>query len=217
MKVIIYVEGPSDKAAMEALLMSLIELKRKQGITIEFFDAPSGDKKASVLTKVPIKAVNMIMNDPSAMVIALPDLYPRNKAFPHVTFNEMSDGIRERFHKALQQKGGADDVRLQTRFHVFCFKHDLEALLLTAENALKKRLCVNTLKRTWKLPVEEQNHDCPPKRVIENLFKQHDMQYKGTADAPAILADCEYHDLALRCPQCFKPFIDFLEGLQIST
>jgi hypothetical protein len=78
MKVMIYVEGPSDKAAMEALLMSLIELKRKQGITIEFFDAPSGDKKASVLTKVPIKAVNMIMNDPSAMVIALPDLYPRN-------------------------------------------------------------------------------------------------------------------------------------------
>ncbi|MEI6259851.1 MAG: DUF4276 family protein [Deltaproteobacteria bacterium] len=217
MKVIIYVEGPSDKAAMEALLRSLVEWKRKQGISIEFFDAPSGDKKTSVLAKVPIKAVNMIMNDPSAVVIALPDLYPKNKAFPHVTFNEMSAGIRERFHKALKQKGCADDVRLQKRFQVFCFKHDLEVLLLAAEDALKERLGVTTLKRTWKLPVEEQDHDWPPKRVVENLFKQHDMRYKDTVDTPAILAGCDYNALALRCPQCFKPFIDFLEGLQISA
>lgn len=64
---------------------------------------------------------------------------------------------------------------------------------------------------------EEQDHEQPPKRIIENLFKQHNMRYKDTADAPAILGDCEYQALALRCPQCFKPFVDFLESLQIST
>ena len=35
MKVIVYVEGPSDKLAMEALLRPLLERKRGNGVSID--------------------------------------------------------------------------------------------------------------------------------------------------------------------------------------
>ncbi len=37
MRVIIYVEGPSNKNAMEALLVNLIDKKSEEGVSIEFF------------------------------------------------------------------------------------------------------------------------------------------------------------------------------------
>jgi hypothetical protein len=40
--VVVYVEGPSDKAAMTALLAPLLEQKRKKGIAIDFFESPTG-------------------------------------------------------------------------------------------------------------------------------------------------------------------------------
>lgn len=82
MKVIVFVEGPSDKSALQALLRPLIELKRQEGVAIEFFDSPSGDKKETLLVKVPRKAVNILRNEPDSFVVAMPDLYPKNKAFP---------------------------------------------------------------------------------------------------------------------------------------
>ncbi len=44
-RVIIYVEGRSDKDAMTALLQRLIEQKRQEGMSIEFFEAPGGDRE----------------------------------------------------------------------------------------------------------------------------------------------------------------------------
>jgi hypothetical protein len=88
-KVLIYVEAPSDKAGMQELLLPLIDEKRKRGIAIEFFETPEGDRKASVLTKVPVKAVNILKNTPECIVVAMPDLYPRNKVFPHSTIQEL--------------------------------------------------------------------------------------------------------------------------------
>lgn len=213
MKVMVYVEGPSDKAAMRQLLGPLLEQKKTQGIAIDFFEAPMGDKKESVLTKVPQKAVNILRNDPAAVVIAVPDLYPRHKAFPHETEHELFAGIQQNFAAALHAKGLGVAADLTRRFQVFCFKHDLEALLLAAEEGLKYRLRLTTLKRTWRLPVEAQNHDQPPKRVIEKLFNENGQRYQDTVDAPLILSRRNYQDIAAHCPQCFKPFVDFLERL----
>jgi len=73
MRVIIYVEGASDKAALEALLAPLIAVKSQQGIGIEFFPVKGsrnergGDAKKDLLTKVPIKAVNILKNNSSAI------------------------------------------------------------------------------------------------------------------------------------------------------
>ena len=70
-EVIVYVEGPSDKSAMEALLAPLLKEKREKGVAINFFEAPKGDKKKSVLIKVPQRALSIIRHKPHPIVIAI--------------------------------------------------------------------------------------------------------------------------------------------------
>lgn len=213
MKVVVYVEGPSDRAAMLALLDPLLKQKRQEGVSIDFFESREGDKKASVLTKVPKRAAIIIRNDLSSIVVAMPDLYPKNKSFPHTTFEELRVGMMRNFEEALQSRGRKTDTRLRERFRVFCFKYDLEALILAAEEALRERLGVTALARRWRVPVEDQNHNCPPKRIVQELFEKCGKRYQGTVDAPLILAASRYQEIADRCPQCFKPFVQFLAGL----
>ena len=214
MRVVVYVEGSSDQTSMNALLRPLLNQKRQEGVVIEFVQSPEGDKKKILLTKIPIRAANTILNDPYSMVAVMPDLYPKNKAFLHETVEELKAGIYENFGAALQRKGGGDDDRLKDRFRVFCFKYDLEVLILASEEALKTRLGIDHLEVTWRIPVEDQDHDQPPKKIVETLFKEYGKRYKGTADAPLILGQSNYLDIADKCPQCFKPFVEFLTNLQ---
>ena len=139
MRVLIYVEGPSDRRGLEVLLAPVILEKARDGIAIEFFTSPAGDAKGSLLTKVPIKAVNILLNDSSAVVVAMPDLYPKNKVFPHETVKELAEGVYGAFDAAIQRKG-CSDARIKDRFQVFCFKYEFEALLLAAEEGLKGQL-----------------------------------------------------------------------------
>lgn len=207
----IYVEGPSDQAAMEALLAPLLDRLRSRGVAVHFFDAPSGDRKKAVLLKVPERAVNILRNRSEDLVVALPDLYPQNHGFPHSTAAELMEGVLQQFRAALERKG-LRDQRLENRFHVFCFKHDLEALVLAAFEPLKVRLGVPNLRPTWQPPVEDVNHGWPPKRVVEALFRDHGQRYQETVDAPLILGSASYLALAEECPQCFRPFVQFLES-----
>jgi hypothetical protein len=179
-------------------------------VDIQFYETPNGDRKTAVLKKVPKKAVNTLCNLPDSVVVALPDLYPRNKGFPHETVDELVEGVTENFRRALR---AGDDPRLAGRFRVFCFKHDLEALLLASEEGLRLRLGASSLEPQWRIPVEDQDHDCPPKRIVEELFRKHGKRYTATLDAPLILGASNYQDLAARCPQCFGPFVAFLAGL----
>jgi hypothetical protein len=211
-RVLVYVEGPSDKAAMSALLQPLIEQKMQEGVWIEFFEATGGDRKKAVLLDVPRRAATLVAYQPDVIVVALPDLYPRNKGFTHETFAEMRDGIYKAFDTVLKSKIG-DDPRSRERFKVFCFKYDLEALLLAAKDALEARLNIDSLNPTWVIPVEDQNHEEPPKRIVEHLFEKHGERYIDTVDAPLILSLADYQEIAEACPQCFKPFVDFLTSL----
>ncbi len=211
-EVIVYVEGASDKLAMEALLQPLLELKQQNGISIKFAEAPPGDKKESVLMRVPRLAVNILRNKPDAFVIAMPDLYPKNKLFPHETFEELKAGIEQHFRDALAKKD-IQDERLIERFKVFCFKYELEALVLAVQDALALRLNANKLDITWIIPVEDQNHNHPPKKILAALFEQHHQVYVETIDSPLILGLANYQQIADACPQCFKPFVDFLINL----
>jgi phenylpyruvate tautomerase PptA (4-oxalocrotonate tautomerase family) len=211
-KVNVYVEGRADKLAMEALLRDLIDEKARQGVAIGFFEAPSGDKKESLVKRVPEKAVNILHNDSSSVVVAMPDLYPKNRGCKHETPQELFDGIAANFRLALD-KYGLDDERLRERFRVFCFKHDLEALLLACESELKSYLNADKLKVEWKTPVEEQNDVRFPKLVVTELFKRHSGKYNPSVDAPSILGVADLEAVVTACPQCFKPFVDFLRGL----
>ncbi|MEG4169398.1 MULTISPECIES: DUF4276 family protein [unclassified Microcoleus] len=219
MRVIIYVEGPSDKNAMEALLVNLIDQKSEEGVSIEFFPIKGenndrgGDAKKELLLNAPIKAVNILCRTPNSIVILLPDLYPKNKGFPHETFQQLKAGIMENFYQALQKKG-IQDERLKERFKVFCFKYEMEALILAAESALRGKLGVTSLAVTWTIPVEDQNHDRPPSKIVDQLFRDSGKKYDKRVDPQLILGKTWYQEIAEKCPQCFKPFVEFIEGIQ---
>jgi hypothetical protein len=212
-RVIVYVEGPSDKAAMEALLEPLLGTLRFRGVAVDFFETISGDRKKSLVLKIPEKAVNILYHQPGTIVVALPDLYPKNRGFEHETPEELAAGMSNVFRAAVQRKRLGDGPSLEERFKVFCFKHDLEALILASEDALRAHLRAPGLKRSWKLPVEDVDHGHPPKRVVEEIFREHGQKYRDTVDAPLILGASSYASLAEACPQCFRPFIDFLASL----
>lgn len=213
MRVHIYVEGPSDKLALGALLSPLLAKKLEQGVLINFFEAPSGNRKSVLLNKVPKKAASIVINDPHSVVVVLPDLYPRNVGFPHETAEELYRGIRERFVASLMAKGKHDDPRYRSRFEVFCLKYDLEALILASERSLARRLNSKTLKRTWTVPVEDQDQDNPPRRIVEALFTENRMVYQPVVDAPVIVAGADYVSIAKSCNQCFGQFVDFINRI----
>ena len=74
MKVTIFVEGPSDQKALQALLdKPIIEPARVRGVGIRFY--PLGGK-APILNDVPRKAADILKQNPGDWVFALPDLYP---------------------------------------------------------------------------------------------------------------------------------------------
>ena len=209
MKVIVYVEGPSDKRAMEHLLEPLLQKARSIGVAIDFIPT---EGKRKLIIKTPIKAANILCHDADAVVIALPDLYPKNMGVTHETFPELQEQLQSKFKQILVRKC-IDDERLRQRFAIFCFKHDLEALILAAEEQLASRLGIPSVVRTWIRPVENQNFNHPPKRIVERIFTEHGDRYQDTVDAPLILGASDYSVIAERCPQCFKPFVEYLESL----
>jgi hypothetical protein len=225
MRVIIYVEGRSDKNAMEALLVNLIDKKSEEGVSIEFFPIKGenndrgGDAKKELLLKAPTKAVNILCRTPNSIVIILPDLYPRNKGFPHETFQQLKAGIMENFSQALQKKG-IQDERLKERFKVFCFKYEMEALILAAESALLGKLGklkFTSQDVTWTRPVEDQNHDRPPSKIVEQLFRDSGKKYNKPVDPQLILRNTSYQEIAEKCTQSFKPFVEFIEGIHTES
>lgn len=211
--VLVYVEGPSDVRAMEQLFGGLIAAKCEAGVSIRFFPAREGDRKKNLLTRTPKDAARLLKNNPQTFVVIVPDLYPPNKGFDHKTFDEMRKGAEDVFADECRRIAPGEGRSLHDRFKVFCFKHDLEVLILACPEGLKYRLGATKLRLDWCNPAEDQNHDDPPKAVVKRLFSQHGDYYAEVADAPIILANCDYLALAEACPQCFKPFVEFLENL----
>lgn len=212
-EVFVYVEGPGDQLSMRALLDGVIKLANQQGDKLDFYPL---NGKEPLLIKGPKKAINILRNRSKSYVFILPDLYPPNKPFKHSTFKELEDELKKRFKIELQSK--KCDERIMDRFFVHCFKYDLEVLILASEDALLKRLEKRKFSRSWANPVEDQDHNRPPKRVVEELFHDARMKYKGTSDAPWILSRSNYEQLMKKCYQNFKPFIeDLLRILGMDT
>jgi len=209
-EVFVYVEGPSDQLSMEKLLAGAIEKGAELGNAIGFY--PLGGKEP-LLKKGPLRALNILRNKPNSWVFLVPDLYPANKPFPHDSYNDLKKELEQYFLRELEKKGC--DKRLKDRFIVHCFKYDLEALLLASEMFLMKRLGVSKFTQKWVIPVEDQNNQTPPKRIVEALFYDAGKKYKETSDAPWILERSDYEKLKERCPQNFMPFLkDLLDILQ---
>lgn len=180
------------------------------------FGARRGDRKKTLLISKPEEAVNILRNESGAHVVVVPDLYPPNKAFPHRTLAELRDGVRANF-RAEMKRLGVSDERVAARFKVFCFKYDFEVLLLAAEDRLLAHLGRSSSPVGWTEPVEDQNHDKPPKRVVEELFAACGERYRGTVDAPRILEGTGYRALAEQCSEGFGALVDFLEAVGPTT
>ncbi len=204
-EIFVYVEGPSDQLGMRELFAEVIQLAGQKGKTLDFY--PLNGKEA-LLNKGPTRAINILRNKPNSYVFLVPDLYPKNTPFPHRTFAELKSALHRRFSEEVQRKG-CDD-RLADRFFVHCFKYDLEALLLASEKPLLARIERSKFSQSWAKPVEDQNHDKPPKRIVEALFSDVGKKYKDTADVPWILKRSRHQDLANKCQQNFKPFVEDL-------
>jgi len=204
-EIFVYVEGPSDQLGLRELFAEINEIAYTKGNKVDFFPL---NGKEPLLNKGPIKAINILRNRPDSFVFILPDLYPPNKPFPHTDYIELKRHLYLRFDEQLKRKGC--DKRLSKRFFVHCFKYDLEVLLLASETILLDRLKLSQFSKSWKQPVENQNHGNPPKRIIEALFRNSGIKYKDTADVPWILKRTRYQDLVEKCSQNFKPFVEDL-------
>lgn len=205
MKVLVYVEGPADRAGLTALLGPLIESGRAHGVGISFH--PQHGKDA-LLDNVPNRAADHLADCPEDLVIALPDLYPMVR---HSSFEELESLLRSRF-EARADKLDLPKANRQ-RFRVHCLKYDLEVLLLAAPDELRRRLnTTHRLEKTWRKPVEDQDDHHPPKRVVEDLFKKYRKKpgYIDTSDAPWILGRADLESVETACPQRFGPFVQEL-------
>lgn len=211
-QLIVYVEGESDRLALKTLLKPLVDKKGAEGISIEFASVGqsgnmSNNKKA-LLVKYPKKAYQIIRNNRESAVVLLPDLYPYNVGFPHVNHSQLRDGVAKSFAALLS----GHENELRSRFEVFCFKHDLEVLLLAAFEQLQQYLGIS-IGRTWKREVEEQDDNNPPRKIIQSLFHKAKKRY-GVATAAEILRKASLEDIRAKCPQSFAPFVEYIEKLK---
>lgn len=193
MKVFVYVEGPSDKSAMQALLRPLLEQKRLEGKHITFIPAEGKDR---LLRFFPIKAADFIAENWQHHAVILPDLYPKNKGITHENLSELTVGLRSQVAQRLKSKKLSETALSAhlARFHVHIFKHDLEVLVLAAEPQLLAHLGSSSFPTavSWnKAAVEDQNNARPPKYVVEEIFEICRMRYHETTDAALILGNCQ--------------------------
>lgn len=217
MKVWVYVEGPSDRFALEALWEVWRQKLQEAGWGIHLIPL---DGKSRFFRKIGAHAAEKLVADPCDLVVGLPDYYPNRPyagtPFQHVNVSDLLDLQQKLVRDSLVNKGLNAAVPLQ-RFYPSALKHDLEMLLLAASDQLRAHLGTSDRLGNWINPVEDQNQGHPPKRVIEQLY----MQKKGRAyleikDAAAVLRKVSdlrkllySNNRQLKCP-VFKSTLDWI-------
>lgn len=210
MTVIVYVEGASDKQALTELLYTLLQQKRQEGIHIRFIERAS---KGDILTNGVRKALRILSHRADFHVVLLPDLYPPHAGgVRHETVDELVEGIWDRLRDIMDDWTVAPS-NVEERFHVFCLKYELEALLLAAEESLRQYLDAERFQTSWNREVEDQNHNRPPGTIVRAIFRENGERYVKSEDAPEILARADVNTIAERCPQQFGSFVEFLASL----
>ncbi|MDC0711577.1 DUF4276 family protein [Stigmatella sp. ncwal1] len=214
MKVLVYVEGPGDRASLEMLFREVRQQGRQSKVSITFHHTGGKDWILRYLGKT---VASELKSSPDNYVFALPDLYPMAKydrtLEVHHSFGELRALLWKRFMEEADREGLPEAVRSHYRIH--CLKHDLEVLLLGAPDILKQRLNTDEgIEKQWRKPPEDQNDQKPPKRVVEQLFMKYRRRaYIETTDAPWILERASARELCAACPQNFKPLFHELERL----
>jgi len=222
MKVWIFVEGESDRIALNTLWAKWRESLRKVGWGIQIILL---DNKSQFFRKIGRRAAEKLANNEDDLVVALPDFYPNreyvNSHYKHDNLGELKTVQAELVKRELAEVFFLSSLtQIQwalERFHPTAFKHDMEMLLLAARNELRAVLDTPDSLGNWRHPVEEQNQTKPPKYVVEELFQaKKRRKYRDTVHAKAVLekvADIKiilyYNGNQLQCP-IFKELIDWI-------
>ena len=225
MKVWIYVEGRSDELALKALWESWRAKLRKKGHGIRVIPL---DNKSKFFRKIGHLAAEKLIANKEDIVVGLPDLYPNQPyvetIYEHPNLTELESVQKREVSNALQRIFGVDHSQvgqLIERFLPSALKHDLEMLLLAAQRELRGYLGTPDQLGKWRSPVEDQNQQRPPKRIVEELFRTKSKTryaYRDTKDASAILRNVTdlktiIYDASnqIKCP-VFKALLDWIGG-----
>lgn len=221
MKIWVYVEGRSDKLALEALWNRWMTELRSKGWGIQLI--PLRDKTQYFKQTGP-RVAEKLAGDRNDLVVGLPDLYPNkvysDTAYSHRNLAEIrklqEELVMAQLVEKFHIKNAADYMN---RFYASALKHDLEMLLLASESQLTRRLNRSKRKNTiggWIKPPENQNQNKPPKKIIVDLFRRYtNKSYRETKDAPAILREAELREVVLdehgqsKCP-AFQEVVEWI-------
>jgi hypothetical protein len=222
-KIWVYVEGESDRLALEALWKATRWLDRLRaaghGIKVVSLEG-----KSQFFERLGYRAAEKLTNNNVDRVVGLPDLYPNAEydgtRYRHADLAELqrvqTSLVREWLDKTFSIRG-ADARSTLARFHPSALKHDLEMLLLAAQEQLRVALRTTDSLGHWRKPVEDQNQQRPPKRIVEELFRTKLRRgYRATRHAPSVLrqvADMRtilyYTNRAANCP-VFREMLDYI-------
>lgn len=192
MKVWVFVEGPADRIALDALWTGWCVRLRQVGWGIRVIPL---DDKTRYLRKIGHRAAEKLANNSQNLVVGLPDLYPNAGYDPtpykHANLVELKALQRRFVLDALVGVFKLSDpaaIAALERFFPSAFKHDLEVLLLAAVDQLRVVLATSDALGHWRHPVEDQNQMKPPKNVVEELFRtKRGRQYRDTVHSKAVL------------------------------
>ncbi|MBN1606964.1 MAG: DUF4276 family protein [Polyangiaceae bacterium] len=208
MRVLVYVEGTSDRAALEALLEPVLQQAHGRRVAVNFLPLRSKDR---VLEEAPKKAALDLLERPQDWHFAVPDLHPMGRFRHGPLRHDCGEALCELMRRQFAEHAQAVhlETALHDRFRAHCLRHDLEALLLACPGALQKRLATKeALSKSYNQTVEEQDDDRPPKRVVEELFRKHlKRRYVETDDAPWILRHGDLATVEAACPLGFGAFV----------
>ena len=223
MKVWIYVEGESDRLALENLWQNWRQRLQTAGHGIRIL--PLADK-SKFFHRIGPRAARRLCDNGEDIVIGLPDLYPNQPyvgtRFKHANMTELKSVQRDEVSDALQRVFGVNSSRaeqLLERVLPSALKYDLEMLLLAAQREIRGYLGTPDQLGKWRSPVEDQNQQRPPKLIVEELFRTKSKAkhaYRETKDASAILRNVTdirtiiYDDSnQIKCP-VFKALLDWI-------
>ncbi len=217
MKVWVYVEGESDRIALNALWTKWKTALGQAGWGVQLIPL---DDKYRFFRKIGPHATEKLLADHLDLVVGLPDFYP-NQPFvgtpcKHATVNDLVNLQRKLVQDTITRKS-LDAVSLMQRFHSSSLTHDLEMLLLAACDQLRAHLGTSERLGCWRHPVEDQNQNQPPKRIVETLYlEKKRRRYRDTKDAAAVLGMVtDFRQILhsgsgqLQCP-VFKSMLDWI-------
>jgi hypothetical protein len=217
MKVWVYVEGTADKNGLYALWEKWRAKLKLSGWGIEIIPL---DDKTRFFRKIGPRSAEKLLNNRSDLVVGLPDLYPnqpyQGSEYQHTDLDALKMVQFKLVQNALKNKS-VDSSRLMDRFFPSAFKHDFEMLLLAAREELRLHLSTEDTLGNWRHPVEDQNQNHPPKRVVEELYRTKKRTgYRDTKDAQAVLGKvADINSILfdksgqLQCP-VFKEMLDWI-------